>query len=90
MGDHLLRVVYNTFVQTPPRPALSVYDEICCISLSPNLDAYFDEYEIGLRFVALVRNSYFLVLYVIHFVHKLRMSTNATGFVQMTGPDTFT
>jgi hypothetical protein len=89
MGDHLLRVVYSTFVQTPPRPALSIYDEICGISLSPNLDAYFDKYEIGLRSVALVRNSYFLVLYSYSFVHKLRISTNATGFVQMTGPDTF-
>jgi hypothetical protein len=27
MGDHLLRVVYSTFVSTPPPPALSIYDE---------------------------------------------------------------
>jgi hypothetical protein len=89
MGDHLLRVVYNTFVRTPPRPALSVYDEICGISLSRNLDAYFDIFELGLRFVAPVQNSYFLVLYSYSFTHKLRMSTNATGFVQMTGPKAF-
>ena len=89
MGDHLLHVVYNTFVQTPPRPALSIYDELCCISLSLNLYAYFDKYEIGLRFVALVRNSYFLFLYSYSFAHKLRMTTNAIGFIHMTGPKTF-
>jgi len=52
MGDHLLRRIYETFVGTPPPPALSVYDEICGISLSPFLDTLFDVYELGLRFVA--------------------------------------
>ena len=82
----------TTRSSTPSRPALSIYDknhEICGISLSPNLDAYFDKYGIGLRSVALVRNSYSLILYGYSFVHKLRMGTNATGFVQMTGPEIF-
>ena len=66
MGDHMLCVVYNTFVQMPP-PALSIYDEICGITLSRNLDSFFHEYEIGLRFVALVRVHIFLSSAVIHF-----------------------
>lgn len=63
MGDHLLRVVYSTFVSTPPPPALSIYDEICGITLSRNLDTWFDAYELGLRFVAPVRGSSLLVFY---------------------------
>jgi len=51
MGDHLLRIVYSTFVSTPP-PTLSIYDEICGISLSPTLKIWFDTYELGLQFVA--------------------------------------
>ncbi|KAK2462684.1 hypothetical protein APHAL10511_005300 [Amanita phalloides] len=31
---------------------LSIYDEICGISLSPTLDKWFDTYELGLRFVS--------------------------------------
>ena len=58
MGDHLLRVVYNAFVSTPP-PALSIYDEICGITLSMVLDAWFDAYEFGLRPVAPVRSHFF-------------------------------
>ncbi|KAF8497552.1 hypothetical protein F5888DRAFT_1613509 [Russula emetica] len=50
MGDHLLRIIYGTF-QSPP-PTLSIYDEICGISLSPTLDIWFDAYELGLRYVA--------------------------------------
>jgi len=66
MGDHLLRIVYNNFVQTPPPPTLSIYDEICGITLTKNLDAWFDEYELGLRLVSEypVRNSSFLLFYI--------------------------
>jgi len=53
MGDHLLRVVYSAFVGTPPAD-LSIYDERCGITLNRNLDAWFDEYELGLRLVAQV------------------------------------
>jgi hypothetical protein len=56
MGNHLFRVVYSTFVSTPP-PALSIYDEICGITLTLNLDIWFDTYELGLRFVAPVRSK---------------------------------
>jgi hypothetical protein len=63
MGDHLLRVIYCNFVQTPPPPTLSIYDEICGITLSLPLDAWFDVYELGLWFVAPVRSSYFLIFY---------------------------
>jgi len=52
MGDHLLRVVYSAFVSAPPPPTLSIYDEICGITLDRNLDAWFDTYELGLRLVA--------------------------------------
>ena len=58
MGDHLFRVVYDAFVSTPPA-ALSIYDDICGITLTPNLDAWFDTYELGLRLVAPVRSSFF-------------------------------
>jgi hypothetical protein len=57
MGDHLLRVVYSNFVSPLPPPTLSIYDEICGITLTRNLDAAFDTYELGLRFVAPVRSS---------------------------------
>ncbi|KAK2467583.1 hypothetical protein APHAL10511_000438 [Amanita phalloides] len=54
MGDHLFRVVYSNFVSStpPPPPTLSIYDEICGITLTRNLDASFGTYELGLRFVA--------------------------------------
>jgi hypothetical protein len=59
MGDNLLRVVYRTFVSSPPPPALSIYDEICGITLSRTLDGWSDIYELGLRLVAPVRSSLF-------------------------------
>ncbi len=52
MGDPLLHGIYSTFVSTPPPPTLSIYDKICGITLSVNLDALFDIYEFGLWFVA--------------------------------------
>jgi hypothetical protein len=61
MGDHIFCKVYSSFVSTPP--ALSIYDEICGITLSRNLDDLFDTYELGLRLVPLVRSSSFPVLY---------------------------
>jgi hypothetical protein len=64
MGDYSLRIIYNTFVSTPPpAPVLSIYDEVCGITLNWNLDAWFDTYDLGLRFVAPVRSSSFLVFY---------------------------
>jgi hypothetical protein len=63
MGDHLLRVVYRNFVSAPLPPALSIYDESCGITLSPYLDAMFHTYELGLRLVAPVRSSLFLIFY---------------------------
>ncbi len=52
MGDHFLRVIYANFGQTPVPPTLSIYDEMCGITLIGNLDTPFDEYELGLRLVA--------------------------------------
>ncbi|KAH9979724.1 hypothetical protein BJV74DRAFT_858012, partial [Russula compacta] len=49
MGDHLLRIVYRDFVSTLTPPTLSIYDEMCGISLTPNLDQLFDKYRFGLR-----------------------------------------
>ncbi len=63
MGDHVLRLIYSAFVTTPPPPALSIYDEICGITLIGNLDSSFDLYELGLRFVAPVRSSSYLIFY---------------------------
>jgi hypothetical protein len=62
MGDHLLRVIYNTFVSKPP-PALSIYDETCGITLSRILDIPFDTYELGLRLVGPVRSPFILIFY---------------------------
>lgn len=53
MGDHLLCIIYRDFVSTPP-PTLSIYDEICGITLAPVLDCWFDTYELGLRFMSSV------------------------------------
>ena len=63
MGDHILRLTYGTFVQTPPPPTLSIYDELCGITLCPNLDRLYDTYELGLRHVALVRKPSLLIFY---------------------------
>ncbi|KAJ7132206.1 hypothetical protein C8R44DRAFT_612100 [Mycena epipterygia] len=52
MGDHLARVIFRNFSSALPLiPNLSIYDEIFGISFSRNLDAFFDMYELGLRFV---------------------------------------
>ncbi|KAK2465889.1 hypothetical protein APHAL10511_001530 [Amanita phalloides] len=51
MGDHVFRVIYRNFVSTPP-PTLSLYDDICGISLVTLLGSWFDTYELGLRLVA--------------------------------------
>src|SRR6266478_9541761 len=63
MGDPLLRGIYSTFVSTPPPPTLSIYDKICGITLSVNLNASFDIYELVLQFVAPVQSSSHLVFY---------------------------
>jgi hypothetical protein len=83
MGDHLLRVVYSAFVSAPPPPTLSIYDEICGITLDRNLDAWFDTYELGLRLVAPVRSSSFLVFYSKSLIHEFRIGMNATHFVRL-------
>ncbi|KAJ7457638.1 hypothetical protein B0H11DRAFT_2320078, partial [Mycena galericulata] len=57
MGDHLACAVFNTFASPPaPIPNVSIYDEMFGISLSKNLDPYFVNYELGLRFVS--QNQY--------------------------------
>ncbi|KAH9967146.1 hypothetical protein BC827DRAFT_1171842 [Russula dissimulans] len=56
MGDHLARVVFNTFVSTPHPATLTIYDAIYGIALTPTLDAWFGKYELGLRFVSTVRS----------------------------------
>lgn len=57
MGDHLARIVFRDFVSAPI-PDLSIYNEIFGISLTKSLDAYFDVYELGLRFVSVVSSSF--------------------------------
>lgn len=61
MGDHLARTIFRDFSSaSPPIPNLSIYDEIFAINLSKNLDAYFDVYELGLRFVSVVSSSFLI------------------------------
>jgi len=57
MGDHVGRIVFRTFTSLPPPPNLSIYNEIFGLCLSETLDAWFDKYEMGLRFVSPVRSS---------------------------------
>lgn len=51
MEDHDLHAIYGAFVSTPP-PTLSIQDDICGITLTPNLDALFKMHELGLQLVA--------------------------------------
>ncbi|KAJ6463229.1 hypothetical protein C8R47DRAFT_1157501 [Mycena vitilis] len=52
MGDHSACIIYSTFTSLTPSPALSIYDEIFGLCLSETLDAWFDKYELGFRFVS--------------------------------------
>ena len=54
MGDHLACVVFDTFVSAPRPPTLSIYDEMFGISLVSTLNTWFQNYELGLRFVSTV------------------------------------
>jgi hypothetical protein len=83
MGDQLLRVVYGTFVSTSP-PDLSIYDEICGITLLGALDHAFDTYELGLQYVAPVRSSSSLIFDRESLIYKFRISTNAIPFFRLT------
>ena len=57
MGDHVGRIIFRTFTSLPLLTNLSIYNEIFGLCLSETLDAWFDKYEMGLRFVSLVRSS---------------------------------
>ena len=57
MGDHVGRIIFRTFTSLFPPPNLSIYNEIFGLCLSETLDAWFDKYEMGLRFVSPVRSS---------------------------------
>ena len=65
MGDHLLHVVYRNYVSASVPPTLSINDEICGITLSRTLDAWFDIYELGLWLVAPVRTFFRYLLQLI-------------------------
>ncbi|KAF8886883.1 hypothetical protein CPB84DRAFT_1749862 [Gymnopilus junonius] len=52
MGDHVGRIIFRTFTSLPLPPNLSIYNEIFGLCLSRTLDAWFDNYEMGLRFVS--------------------------------------
>ena len=58
MGDHLARIIYRDFVSASPPTDLAIYNEIFGISFSESLDAYFDVYELGLRFMSVVSSSF--------------------------------
>ena len=57
MGDHVGRIIFRTFTSLLPPSNLSIYNEIFGLCLSENLDAWFDTYDMGLRFVSPVRSS---------------------------------
>ena len=57
MGDHVGRIIFRTFTSLTLPPDLSIYNEIFGLCLSETLDAWFDKYEMGLRFVSPVRSS---------------------------------
>jgi hypothetical protein len=57
MGDHVGQIIFPTFTSLPPPPNLSIYNEIFGLCLSKTLDAWFDKYEMGLRFVSPVTRS---------------------------------
>ena len=57
MGDHVGRIIFRTFTSLFPAPNFSIYNEIFGLCLSETLDAWFDKYDMGLRFVSPVRSS---------------------------------
>jgi hypothetical protein len=57
MGDHVGRTIFCTFTSLPPPPNLSIYNEMFGLCLSKTLNAWFDKYDLGLRFVSPVRSS---------------------------------
>ncbi|KAJ6544081.1 hypothetical protein B0H19DRAFT_1169558 [Mycena capillaripes] len=53
MGDHFTEFIFHNFSPaSPPIRGLSIYDERFGITLSSNLNAFFDNYELGLRFMS--------------------------------------
>ena len=63
MGDHLLHIICHNFIPYPIPSLQSIYDERCGISLTPTLEYWFNTYEFGLRFVAMVQSLSFLIFY---------------------------
>ena len=61
MGDHVGRIIFRTFTSLPLPTNLSIYNEIFGLCLSKTLNAWFDNYEMGLRFVSPVRSSSLLL-----------------------------
>ncbi|KIM44478.1 hypothetical protein M413DRAFT_431513 [Hebeloma cylindrosporum] len=52
IGDHIGRIIYETFTSLSVPQALSIYDEGFGLSLTRTLDAWFDKYELGFRYVS--------------------------------------
>ncbi|KAJ7603671.1 hypothetical protein FB45DRAFT_770694 [Roridomyces roridus] len=52
MGDHMARIVYNTFTSTAPPPGLSIYSPCFGICLNTTVDPWFDNYLLGFRYVS--------------------------------------
>lgn len=61
MGDDTAQIIFETFTSLPPPPNLTLSDELFCLSLSLTLDSWFDDYQLGFRFVSPVRSSYPLI-----------------------------
>ncbi|KAJ7770667.1 hypothetical protein B0H16DRAFT_1516248 [Mycena metata] len=84
LGDHVGRIIFHTFTSRAPPHDLSVCDEIFGLSLSKNLNAWFDKYQLGFRLVpeSAVRSLSALVCFhppLINLVEYLRMSYVPSG-----------
>ena len=56
MGDHVGRIIFRTFTSLPHPTNLSIYNEFFGLCLSKMPDAWFDKYEMGLRFISPLRS----------------------------------
>lgn len=61
MGDHMARIIYETYTDATLPLNFSIYHEVFGLNLTRNLDYLFDTYRLGFRYVAPVRSSYLLI-----------------------------
>lgn len=52
MGDYMARIIFQTFTGIDPFPDLTIFHEMFGLSLTRNLNALFDVYQLGFRYIA--------------------------------------